>query len=471
MSIDNINIEETIKEIERLMKKEKMSPAFCSALKVMLVLIQLLVNRLGINSKNSSTPPSKDQNREKKKKSNGKKRGGQKGHIGKTLKQIDVPDEIEEIKIDRRTLPKGKYTHIGYEKRQVFDLDISVVVKEYQAEILENEKGNKFTATFPEGITSSVQYGNGVKAHAVYLSQYQLLPYKRIEEYFEDQIGLPLSAGTVCNFNQKAYEKLGSFEDFVKKKLIESNIIHADETGINVNGDRPWVHVNSNENWTYLFPHIKRGTEAMNEMGILPNYKGTLCHDHWKPYYKYTDITHALCNAHHARELERVWEQDKQKWGKQMKELLYEINKTVDDAGGKLEAKESEKWIEKYRKILIAAEAECPPPKPPEQKTGEKKKRGKLKRSKARNLLERLHNFEDDVLRFMNDPNIPFTNNLGERDIRMLKVQQKISGCFRSFEGAEIFCLIRSYVSSAKKNNHTASFALKSLFDSKNIFE
>ncbi len=471
MTIDNINLEDVVKQAKEAMEKEKLSPSMKAIMNIMLTVISLLANRLGMNSKNSSTPPSKDLNREKRKKSNGKKQGGQKGHIGKTLKQIDTPDEIEEIKIDRRTLPKGKYTQAGYEKRQVFDLDISVIVKEYQAEIIEDEKGKRFTAAFPKGVTNSVQYGSGVKAHAVYLSQYQLLPYKRIEEYFEDQIGLPLSAGTICNFNQKAYEKLNSFDSFVKKKLIASEVLHADETGINIDGNRLWVHVHSNENWTYLFPHKKRGQEAMNEIEILQYYKGTLCHDHWKPYYKYKNMSHALCNAHHIRELERVWEQDKQEWGRKMKELLYKINQEVDNAGGKLEHNISNKWKEQYRKILTEAEIECPPPKTPEQKFNEKKKRGRLKRSKARNLLERLRDFEDDVLRFMDDSNIPFTNNLGERDIRMLKVQQKISGCFRSFDGAKIFCLIRSYISSAKKNNHTASYALRNLFDSKNIFE
>jgi transposase len=472
MSIDNINIDELLASVKKALKKDKnISKGLKTSIEMMIIVISLLANRLGLNSNNSSKPPSSDPNRKKEKRVSGKKRGGQKGHKGNTLKKVKEPDEIEEIKIDRSSLPKDEYKEVGYESRQVFDLDIQVVVTEYRAEIIQNSKGEKFTAEFPEGVTSPVQYGNTVKAHAVYLSQYQLLPYGRLAEYFRDQIGLPINQETIRNFNQKAYKKLENFEGFLKQKLINEKILHADETGINIDSKRQWLHGNSNEQWTYLFPHQKRGTEAMDAMGVLPEYHGILVHDHWKPYYQYENIIHALCNAHHLRELERVWEQDKQEWGKEMQKLLLEIKEEVDQSNGKLEPDKAEEWKEKYRKLLEEAQKECPPPKEPELKKGEKKKRGRLKRSKARNLLERLMNFENDVLRFMTEKIVPFTNNLGERDIRMTKVQQKISGCFRTLEGAKTFCRIRSYIASAKKNNISASEALISLFEDRNVFE
>jgi transposase len=187
-----------------------------------------------------------------------------------------------------------------------------------------------------------------------------------------------------------------------------------------------------------------------------------LCHDHWKPYYRY-DCTHALCNAHHLRELERAWEQDQQQWAKQMQTLLMDIAGAVEDAGGCLSPKRAEPWRQRYRKLIDDADAECPPPDDSQRKG----KRGRLKRSKARNLLERLRDFEQDVLRFMVVKNVPFTNNQGENDLRMTKVQQKISGCFRSMEGAEIFCRVRSYLSTCRKQGMTATEALALLFQGK----
>ncbi len=203
-----------------------------------------------------------------------------------------------------------------------------------------------------------------------------------------------------------------------------------------------WLHGASNLEWTYFYPHENRGSEAMEEMAILPDFKGTLCHDHWKLYYKYACL-HSLCNAHHLRELIRAFEQDDQKWSKVMHKFLEEVNASVKKAGGKLDAQEALKWRQQYRNILKVADIECPEP----QRTKDSPKRGRLKRSKSRNLLERLRDYENDVLRFMEDVEVPFTNNQGERDIRMTKVQQKISGCFRSMDGAKTFCLIRSYLS------------------------
>jgi transposase len=462
MKIETIDVEATIENTRKLLKNDPgVSPALKITIELLLTLVTILINQLGLNSRNSSKPPSSDPNREKKnRKAGDRKAGGQNGHAGTTLQKFDDPDHIENIPVDRKSIPKGKYKNVGYESRQVVDIEISRVVTEYRAQILEDANGKRYTAPFPEGVSRPVQYGINVKVHSVYMSQYQLVPYKRIEEDFQDQVKIPISAGTVFNFNYDAYHKLEAFESMVKSRLIESGLCHADETGININGKRVWLHCVSNYLWSYYRPHEKRGLDAMEEMGVLPHFKGILCHDHWKPYFK-LDCRHALCNAHHLRELERAWEQDKQKWARDMRDLLLQINQAVDDAGGRLEPAESQRYRQKYRDLLEKAQTECPAP----DESKKKNKRGRTKRSKARNLLERLIDFETETLRFMDDEQVPFTNNRGENDIRMTKVQQKISGCFRSTEGAAIFCRIRSYLSTCKKHGMRSTKALRLLFE------
>ena len=464
MKLENFDIDETLNEVESLLSTEKnISPALLSMIKIMVTLLKLLTNQIGLNSNNSSKPPSSDTNRLKPtRKKSGKKPGGQKGHVGTTLKQIEEPDDIKVIYIDQRTLPKGQtYKEVGFDKRQVFDIDISRFVTEYQAQILEDENGNRYVAEFPENISSAVQYGNALKAHAVYMSQYQLLPYKRIEEYFTEQLQIPISQGSIFNFNKAAHKQLLGFENITKDNLALSNRMNVDETSVNINGDGHWLHCAGNDLWTYYFPHERRGCEAIDEMNIIPRFKGVLCHDHWKPYYTYDGCLHSLCNAHHLRELTRAHEQDKQVWAGKMKSLLEEFNVAVNNAGGSLDKATANKNRKRYRELLKKAELECPPP----DESKRNGKRGRLKRSKARNLLERFINYEDDVLRFMDDIDVPFTNNQGENDIRMTKVQQKISGCFRSMEGAEIFCRVRGYLSTCRKHGVSSSHALEMLFE------
>jgi transposase len=185
-----------------------------------------------------------------------------------------------------------------------------------------------------------VQYGIGVKVNAVYMSQYQLIPYNRIEDHFQDQMQIPVSAGTIHNFNQDAYDRLEGFETWVKNQLKAADLIHSDETGINIGGKSRWLHNTSNDRFSYFYPHEKRGCDALNEMGILPMYSGIICHDHWKPYYQYGG-SHVLCNAHHLRELERAWEQDGQHWAQKVSELLIEMNIATQAAGGRLGTCES----------------------------------------------------------------------------------------------------------------------------------
>lgn len=465
MTIENINVEATIAQVKTLIAQEKdLSPAVKSSLEVLLLLVSLLANRFGLNSKNSSKPPSADPNRKKEPRAKGaRKPGGQQGRLGTTLKPVADPDEVQVLRVDRSALPPGPYREVGYESRQVIDLDIATVVTEYRAQILEDERGNRHVAPFPAGVTQSVQYGTGVKVNSVYMSQFQLIPYNRVGDHFMEQMQIPVSAGSIFNFNKEAYELLEHFDQWVKNRLTLASLVHADETGINIGGKRNWLHSASNADFTFFYPHAKRGGEALDEIGILPAFAGILCHDHWKPYYQYSCV-HALCNAHHLRELERAWEQEKQQWASQMSLLLKEINTATLEAGGLLDPLAAEVYRRRYRTLLEEADKECPAPDESQRKKG---CRGRLARSKARNLLERLRDYEADVLRFMAEAEVPFSNNQAENDLRMTKVQQKISGCFRSWDGAKMFCRIRSYLSTCRKQGLTASAALRLLFEGK----
>ncbi len=464
MTIDNINVEESIQRVTTLIAAEQdLSPALKSSLEVLLVLVTLLLNRLGLNSKNSSKPPSTDPFRRKESRAaSGRKPGGQPGHAGTTLKPVSDPDIVKEIRVDRSVLPPGFYRCCGHEARQVIDLDITTLVTEWRAEVVVDEQGRRHVAPFPEGITRPVQYGIGVKVNAVYMSQFQMVPYNRIEDHFHEQMGIPVSSGSIVNFNRDAYDRLGFFELWVQKALRQEGLLHVDETGINIGGKRCWLHNVSSPGLSHFAPHEKRGSEAIEAIGILPGFTGILCHDHWKPYFHYGRF-HALCNAHHLRELERAWEQDGQQWAQQLSVLLKEANQAVHDAGGCLDAAFAEQYRVRYRELVQRAEQECPAPAP-QPKNG---KRGRTAKSKSRNLLERLQNFESDVLRFLDDPLVPFTNNQAENDLRMIKVQQKVSGCFRSLEGAKTFCRIRSYITTCRKQGVTATEALRLLFQGK----
>lgn len=464
-----LNITKTLEKARLLLEEEKqISPALKAMFEMLLVMVNLLASKLGLNSKNSSTPPASDPNRKKKKKpkNTNNKPGGQPGRVGKNLKPVSDPDTIIPLKLDKRTLPKGTYTDVGFESRQVMDLEISRIVTEYQAQILEDVDGKRYVAPFPEGVSRPIQYGQFIKAHAVYLSQFQLIPYGRVADYFMNEVAIPVSVGSLFNFNKEAYDRLQEFDDLAKKKLQTGTIINSDETGVNINGKRVWLHNASNEQWTYFYPHNKRGTEAMDAIGILPVFSGTLIHDHWKPYYTYKKCKHGLCNAHHVRELEWVMDNfPSYTWAKDMQALLFKINEAVNKTENNvLKDKVAQKYRVRYKNIIKTGDNEMPPPLPDPNQVKQKKR---IKKTKERNLLERLRDFEDDTLRFMIDSEVPFTNNRGENDIRMTKVQQKISGCFKSVEGAKIFCRVRSYLLTAQKHKITPTEALKTLFSGK----
>jgi len=338
MKISEVDVTGALADAEKLVEKDKsVSPHIRAVVKVLIVIIKLFIDKFKLNSSTSSIPPSKDPTRQRgsKRKTKGIKRkpGGQKGHEGTTLQKVENPDHIEPIVVDRRTIPRGTYTDIGFDGRQVIDIKISRHVTEYRAQILRDADGNHYVANFPPGVTQVVQYGNGIKAQSVYMSQQQLIPYDRVRDYFADQCDIPVSPGSIFNFNKQTYELLEKYESLLVQHMINRPLLHADETGINVNGKLLWLHTVCDDQFTMFFPHEKRGADGMKAMGILEHFQGTLCHDHWKSYFRF-ECAHALCNAHHLRELERAREQDDQCWAKQMQDLLFEINEVTTKAGG-----------------------------------------------------------------------------------------------------------------------------------------
>lgn len=432
--------------------------------------IKTLEDRLNKNSRNSSKPPSTDNfvRPKSQRQKSGKPVGGQKGHPGHTLKMVDNPEHtvIHGVSVCKRcgkSLETVETTN--YERHQVFDLPpIKVEVTEHRAESkICPYCGCLNKATFPEEAQQPVQYGPRLRSTGIYLSQYQLLPYERISELFADLFDHQLSQATLVNANKAAYEVLEPVEEEVKQRIIASPVVHFDETGLYTEGKREWLHVASTEKLTYYAAHSKRGHEATDEIGILPEFQGTAVHDFWKSYFRYL-CNHALCNAHHLRELTGILEQDKQTWPKEMIDLLCKIKKAVEEkksTANQLEVEQIRNFEEKYDQIIQDGLSENPSPISQDQP----RKRGRKKQSKAKNLLDRLKEYRQETLAFMYDFSIPFDNNQAERDIRMMKVQQKISGTFRSTQGAKSFCRIRGYISTARKNFLSVIDAIQSALE------
>ena len=423
------------------------------------------------DSHNSSKPPSSDGYRKrsvKQEKKSGRKPGGQKGHEGNTLRMVSNPYKVVVHKVGvcgscGKSLKREKV--IEYDKRQVFDIPpIKVEVTEHRVEIKACARcGELSTAIFPEGITHKAQYGDRLKAHAVYIKNYGLLSYERAAELFEDLFSVPLSPGTLVNIDRNISERLEGVAERIKQNIIVSSIVHFDETGMRIEGKLHWLHVAGTNELTYYMPHQKRGNVATDQIGILPIYGGKAIHDGWKSYFNY-GCEHVLCNAHHIRELTFIYEQYAQKWAKSMIDFLLEVKEKREKTRRRgFDPETIKEYENRYRRIITAGMRANPPPVEDTQR----KKRGRKKKSKALNLVERLREHEEATLAFMYDFAVPFDNNLAERDIRMMKVQQKISGTFRSFEGALSFCRIRSYISTIKKRGMNVISALQDVFADK----
>lgn len=411
---------------------------------------------LSKDSHNSSKPPSSDGFKKKTKSlrtRSGKPQGGQIGNKGGVLEMTATPDSQIIHKVDQCNHCSKDISYLGthtYENRQVLDLPpVQLHVTGHKAEVKQCPHCHRTsTAVFPESITQKVQYGNGLKGLIVYLMNYQLMPYERTREFIADVFGHTLSGSTLFEINKKCSANLEEYEQIIKSALIASKTVHFDETGFYYEGKRKWLHSASTKGLTYYYPHDKRGKVAMDEMDILPRYGGTAIHDFWQSYLGY-DCSHGLCNVHHLRDLTFCYEQEGSKWAKQLKQFLQKVNKQVNHAQTNnqqcLEESRITNNLEEYQQLLDIGKKEHPPPEPAA------KKRGRIKKTKSRNLLERFENYQHEILGFMQNFDIPFDNNRAEQDIRMMKVKQKISGCFRSSQGAEYFAKIRGYISTMRK--------------------
>lgn len=347
------------------------------------------------------------------------------------------------------------------ERRQVFDLPPEISLEVCEHEALRRRCrccGRVSGGAFPDGVRAPASYGPRLRALVLYLAVYQHLPYGRIARLLADCYGAALSTGTLQTIVAQGAAGLEGFLDEVRGQLASSPVLHLDETGARAAGRLHWVHEATNETLTLYGLHERRGREGIDALGVLPGFAGVAVHDGWAPYRGYTGCAHALCNAHHLRELAGVEEQGDQAWAQELACLLGELKAAVEaatDAGATMLAPGTlAGYRARYRQIIAAGYARNPEP----SRTG---KRGRPRQGKARNLLLRLDQHQDDVLRFAHDLRVPFDNNQAERDLRMVKLQQKISGCWRTRQGADAFLALRSYIQTTRKHGQGVLAALQ----------
>lgn len=426
--------------------------------------------RVDMNSRNSSKPPSSDGYAKPAPKSrrgrSGKNPGKQPGDPGRHLAQRADPDATAtHIPTTCGGCGKGlgDADVTGTIRRQVFDLPpVALFCTEHQAQHRRCSCGATTTGAFPPEATAPACYGPALRAYVCYLVTRQHIPIARVAELLRDTYGAPVSTGTIISMVREGADMLDDFLTQIKDLLVGSEVVHADETGLRVQAALSWVHSASTAELTLYHLDTKRGRVAMDAMGVVEHLRGVLVHDGWTPYRTYDNVTHALCNAHHLRELDAVAETTTQSWATEMTTLLADTWQLVLTAkahgASALGGDELERIRAAYQTIIAAGHAANPPPTP----TG---LRGRPKRTKAGNLLLRLDLHADDVLRFATDFAVPFDNNTAERDVRMVKIAQKISGGFRSTEGAQAFLAFRSYLSTAAKQGVNLLDALQQLFD------
>lgn len=429
--------------------------------------IQRLRDQLAKNSRNSGKPPSSDGLKKPRTRSlrekTGRRSGGQKGHKGQTLEMVEQPDHVRthqavqcpDCATDLRSVEPREV-----ERRQVFDIPpVRVEVTEHQAEIkVCPHCGNQVKGDFPPDVAQPVQYGPRIKAQVSYLNNYQLIPWARTCELLGDFYGHTPAEALVLESNTAVVDGIEPSLDATWQQLIASDVVHFDESGLRVEGHLNWLHVASTNYLTYYGVHPKRGQDGMKALGVLPAFEGWAVHDCWQSYFAFDNCQHALCNAHILRDLLFIVEQYEQNWAEKMIKLLLDIKAevlvaSVDQISLPLERLAH--FERRYDELIAQGLAANPPPAdPPPKACGEqgRTKRGRKKQSAPKNLLDRLQEHKPKVLAFMYDFRVPFDNNLAERDVRMVKIKQKVSGAFRTRPGAETFCAIRSYISTVRKH-------------------
>lgn len=424
-----------------------------------------LRQRLKLKSHNSHKPPSSDGLTKKPAlpKASGKKNGGQDGHAGKTLERVENPDEVivhhaPECRCCGRKFSAADVEKV-VQKRQVFDIPVPKieVTEHHLGEI--SCCGEKYYGEFPAQVGNSVQYGNKIKGLSVMLNNEYRLPLEKVEQLLRQLYGVSFNQSTILSANAECYENLEPIEAEIKAEILASEIAHFDETGMRIEGLLNWLHVASNKWWTYLFVHRKRGKIALeSEQSIIKDYQGAAVHDCWESYFRFENCQHILCNAHLLRELENLRERGSV-WGKEMKELIFELYE-ASEKGEKVLENRAE-WETKYQKICEQGEVEEPPP--------ELNKKGRPKNSQGRNLLNRLKKYQAGIMEYAFRAGIPFTNNQAERDIRCVKIKQKISNSFRSQTGASNYARIQGFVSTVKKQEMNIFAEIVNVFDNQNI--
>jgi transposase len=422
--------------------------------------IQELEARLAKDSHNSSKPPSSDPPFKKPpprslRQPNGNKPGGQKDHPGTTRSLVDDPEHTVVVPLSGRCGCGGELSAIAVEtlpeRRQVAELVVRREVTEYRTVAGVCACGQVHRSGFPDGVDAPVQYGPGVSAFAVYLTQYQQLPFKRTADLLHAVAGMALSPATLYTMVREAATRLAAPVAAIGQALVHTAVAHADETGLRVNRKLQWLHVLCTATLTFYAVHAKRGQVALAAIGLLAHFRGILVHDHWSAYAAY-DCDHAFCNAHHLRELIAVAETDPQRsWPQQLIALLCEANAATHHARAAgfnaLPGPMIDDFFTRYDTILAAGAQDHPRRAPPPGS------RRRVKQTPACNLIGRLRDHRGEVLRFITDLRVPFDNNQAERDVRMPKLKQKVSGCFRSADGATAFATIRSYLSTLHKQS------------------